>query len=72
VAKKGKKVKNNFVYFACPELARSEPVRGELACPELAEGVELVERVVKNLKSEIGNLKSIPIPTRKNGSFKGE
>jgi hypothetical protein len=38
VAKKGKKVKNNFEYFACPELARSE-----LACPELAEGVELVE-----------------------------
>jgi hypothetical protein len=26
-----------------PELARSEPVCGELACPELAEGVELVE-----------------------------
>jgi hypothetical protein len=28
-----------------PELASSEPVRGELACPELAEGVELVELV---------------------------
>jgi hypothetical protein len=28
---------------ACGELARSEPVCGELACPELAEGVELVE-----------------------------
>jgi hypothetical protein len=52
VAKKGKKVKNNFEYFACPELARSEPVCGELACgelacPELAEGVELVEGWLK-------------------------
>jgi hypothetical protein len=52
VAKKGKKVKNNFEYFACPELARGEPVRGELACPELAEGVELVELVEGWLKIE--------------------
>jgi hypothetical protein len=42
VAKKGKKMKNNFEYFACPELARSEPVRGELV-----ELVELVEGLLK-------------------------
>jgi hypothetical protein len=40
VAKKGKKVKNNFVYFACPELARSEPV--ELSNPE-CESAEMRE-----------------------------
>jgi hypothetical protein len=40
------------VCFACPELACSEPVRGELACPELAEGVELVELVKRWLKIE--------------------
>ncbi len=38
--------------FTCPELARSEPVCGELACPELAEGVELVELVEGWLKIE--------------------
>ncbi len=32
---------------ACGELARSELVCGELACPELAEGVELVEGLLK-------------------------